>query len=292
MLDLRETTSGVVGAFCNVYAGLPFDVVKVRLQTQSTPPEYAGVTDCMTKIVRQEGLRSLWKGAIPALSSAIVENAVLFSANGILKRVLFASDANLRTIDEALLGSAASIFSATAITPAEVIKCRLQSDHGTTSLGVRKCVQNVLRENGPRGLVAGLPAVLLRDVPFNFCFFGAYDVYTSWFMALHDASSKRELHPLAVLTAGGCAGATGWSIVFPVDVVKSRMQVGNNVTFGAAARHVWQEYGIRGFYRGWSAAVLRSFPANGCLFLGVEMTHRLFHFLDGDDGAAVEPMAL
>ncbi|OQR92463.1 Mitochondrial Carrier (MC) Family [Achlya hypogyna] len=282
MLDLRETSSGVVGAFCNVYAGLPFDVIKVRLQTQTVASEYSGVGDCMSKIVRQEGVRALWKGAIPALSSAIVENAVLFSANGVLRRLLFAPDASLRTIDEALLGSAAAIFSATAITPAEVIKCRLQSDHGTQSVGLRKCVATVIHENGARGLLAGLPAVLLRDVPFNFCFFGAYDVYTTWFMSLEDMSSKRELHPLAVLTAGGCAGATGWSIVFPVDVVKSRMQVGNNVSFMSAASAVWNANGFRGFYRGWSAAVLRSFPANGCLFLGVEMTHRLFHYLDAD----------
>ncbi|OQS02069.1 Mitochondrial Carrier (MC) Family [Thraustotheca clavata] len=287
MYDHRETMSGVVGAFCNVYAGLPFDVAKVRLQTQTIPAEYNGVTDCMTKIVRQEGLRSLWKGAIPALSSAIMENAVLFSANGILRRVIFAQETSLRTIDEALLGSAAAIFSATAITPAEVIKCRLQSDHGTKSLGVRHCIEMVVQENGLRGLMAGLPAVLLRDVPFNFCFFGAYDAYTSLILQYQEKESKRELHPLAVLAAGGFAGATGWSIVFPVDVVKSRMQVGNNVSFRKAALGVWNQHGIHGFFRGWSAAVLRSFPANGCLFLGVEMTHRLFHYLDDASASSI-----
>ena len=34
MFDIKETTSGFFGALCCVYTGLPFDVVKLRLQTQ------------------------------------------------------------------------------------------------------------------------------------------------------------------------------------------------------------------------------------------------------------------
>ncbi|KAF0683395.1 Aste57867_24519 [Aphanomyces stellatus] len=273
MLDVKETAGGIVGAICNVYSGLPFDVAKVRLQTTS---DYRGLADCFVKTVHEEGARTLWKGATPALSSAVIENSVLFTAHGVLRRLFFGeSNTTTTLLDEALLGSGAAIFSATAITPAEVIKCRLQTSH-TASFGVVACMKEVVAQNGVRGLMAGLPAVLLRDVPFNFFFFGAYELYTSSLVHALDASSKRDLHPLAVLTCGGLAGATGWSLVFPVDVVKSRMQIGNNVTFRGAVTSVRQTCGPRGFYRGWSAAVLRAFPANGCLFLGVEMTHRLF----------------
>ncbi|KAF0717050.1 Aste57867_2522 [Aphanomyces stellatus] len=280
-LDLRDTTSGVVGAVFNVYAGLPFDVVKVRLQTQSptSVPRYGGLVDCFAKTVQQESVRSLWKGAIPALSSAIVENAVLFSANGALKRVFFGAGESLSTLDEALVGSASGLFSAAAITPAEVIKCRLQTYAHAESMGIWRCTQSIVKESGVMGLTAGLGAVILRDVPFNFCFFGLYDYYTAKFMDLSGIDSRRELHPLMVLASGGCAGATSWTIVFPADVIKSRMQVDTRLTFQAAVRKVWRVQGILGFYRGWSSAVLGSFPADGCLFLGVEMTHRLFaHF--------------
>ncbi|CAK4652143.1 hypothetical protein LEN26_008226 [Aphanomyces euteiches] len=273
MLDIKETTSGGVGAVCLVYTGLPFDVAKVRLQTSS---EYRGVMHCLVKSVHNEGARSLWKGATPALASAIIENSVLFTAQGALRRIVFGSNHKTSLIDEAMLGGAAAIFSATAITPAEVIKCRLQSSH-TASSNVFACIRGILAQNGLAGFMAGLPAVLLRDIPFSFCFFGAYELYTSTLVRwLEDHSSKRDLHPLAVLTCGGAAGATGWSLVFPADVVKSYMQVGNGVGFRQAFDNIRKAQGLRGFYRGWSAAVLRSFPANGALFLGVEMTHRLF----------------
>ena len=40
----------------------------------------------------------------------------------------------------------------------------------------------------------------------------------------------------------------------------------------AAAAAVWRESGARGFTRGYSAAVLRAFPANAALLWGVEVT--------------------
>jgi hypothetical protein len=123
MLDPRETFSGVMGAFCCVYAGLPFEVVKVRLQTQGTKNAYAGVTDAFRRIATEEGALALWKGAVPALSSSIIENSVLFSANGFAKRAVLALHAKQRaaheghytltTLDEALMGAFAGCFSAT-----------------------------------------------------------------------------------------------------------------------------------------------------------------------------------
>ncbi|KAG9400760.1 hypothetical protein AC1031_010199 [Aphanomyces cochlioides] len=279
-VDLRETTSGVVGAVCNVYAGLPFDVMKIRLQTQTGTSQYTGLLDCFAKTVRQESVRSLWKGAVPALSSAIIENSVLFSANGALKRIFFPHQQSLSNMDEALLGAASGVFSAIAITPAEVVKCRLQTYAHVESMGLGRCVRGILQESGASGLLSGLGAVMLRDVPFNFFFFGLYNFYTAGFANLLHVESRCDLHPLAVLASGGLAGSSSWSIVFPADVIKSRMQINAQLSLQTAARQIWQAHGIAGFYRGWSSAVIGSFPANGFLFLGVEMTHRFFAHLE------------
>ncbi|DBA03345.1 TPA: hypothetical protein N0F65_004622 [Lagenidium giganteum] len=303
MLDLRETLSGVVGAFCCVYAGLPFEVVKVRLQTQQegAKKSYTGVAHAFRRIAIEEGVTALWKGAVPALSSSIIENSVLFSVNGIARRSVLALHAGRKvhtdaeyefsTLDEALMGSVSGVFSATAITPAEVIKCKLQFQRGRLGQGEYHgpfdCVRKVVRNEGLSGLFRGWSALLLRDVPFNFFFFGAYEAYTSAFAQVLNKPSKDDLNPLWILTAGGLAGATGWSIVFPADVLKSYMQTASmgeaskTLTLRAAARMAYAQGGLRGFYRGWSAAVLRSFPANGSLFLGVEMTHRFFRYWDG-----------
>lgn len=152
------------------------------------------------------------------------------------------------------------------------------------------CLQKVFRQEGIPGLFRGYSALLLRDVPFNFFFFGCYEAYTSAWAKYLDKPSKSDLNPFFILASGGLAGATGWSIVFPADVLKAHMQTATQGVAGgpqtalglrAAARLVYSQHGIGGFYRGWSAAVLRSFPANGSLFLGVEMTHRFFRYMEG-----------
>lgn len=41
----------------------PFEIIKVRLQTQSREaPQYKGIADCLTKIVKTEGPLALYKG--------------------------------------------------------------------------------------------------------------------------------------------------------------------------------------------------------------------------------------
>ena len=36
---------------------------------------------------------------------------------------------------------------------------------------------------------------------------------------------KEDIGPLRTVVAGGCAGVTLWTLIFPSDVVKSRLQV-------------------------------------------------------------------
>ena len=44
----------------------PFEIIKVRLQTQSKAnPQYTGIVDCLSKIIKNEGPLALYKGTIP-----------------------------------------------------------------------------------------------------------------------------------------------------------------------------------------------------------------------------------
>lgn len=43
--------------------GQPFDIIKVRIQSQShTNPYYNGAIDCLKKLIKYEGVRALYKG--------------------------------------------------------------------------------------------------------------------------------------------------------------------------------------------------------------------------------------
>ncbi len=55
--------------------------------------------------------------------------------------------------------------------PYELLKIRMQIQAAT---GTRKSLAQVARETGLRGLYTGLPATLLRDIPFNMLYFSTY----------------------------------------------------------------------------------------------------------------------
>lgn len=58
----------------------PLDLVKTRLQMQSSKPgdagHYNGVFDCIRKMQRTEGFFSLWKGILPPILAETPKRAV------------------------------------------------------------------------------------------------------------------------------------------------------------------------------------------------------------------------
>ena len=289
---VRDAICGGTGAVCCTYSGMPFDTVKVRLQTSSAST-FRGPLDCALRSAREEGVASLWKGSLPALASALTENLVVFAANGVIRRTLRAvrstndngnndDEEYLGFWQEAAVGGASGFCSATAICPAEVIKVRMQSDR---TVGARRAsfvssTTRLLREEGARGLFRGLPAIWVRDVPFYVVFFTAYTSYIDAACRFHGcvdpvtgAGVKRDLPTWQYVMGGGLAGMFGWGAVFPVDVIKSRVQLGTmgtDVSLVHAAATLLRKEGARHLMRGYLPAVLRGFPANGALLLGVE----------------------
>lgn len=56
--------NGMVAGWSQVFVMQPFEIIKVRLQTQPQDAKiYNGIVDCLTKIVKNEGPLALYKGS-------------------------------------------------------------------------------------------------------------------------------------------------------------------------------------------------------------------------------------
>ncbi|MBM6385097.1 MAG: MC/SLC25 family protein [Paenibacillus sp.] len=53
----QDLIAGTVGGWAQVIVGQPLDTIKVRLQTQPSPPLYKNATDCFRQLVKQEGVK-------------------------------------------------------------------------------------------------------------------------------------------------------------------------------------------------------------------------------------------
>lgn len=69
---------GTAGAI-SVYATMPFDVVKTKMQGLNSK-NYKGTLDCLTKTIKNDGVLSLWKGTIPRLSRVFCSSSIIFTS--------------------------------------------------------------------------------------------------------------------------------------------------------------------------------------------------------------------
>ena len=53
-----DFAAGCIGGASGILVGYPFDTVKVRIQTQdmSRGPQYTGTFQCLSKIIKTEGV--------------------------------------------------------------------------------------------------------------------------------------------------------------------------------------------------------------------------------------------
>ncbi|GAV07944.1 hypothetical protein RvY_17718 [Ramazzottius varieornatus] len=145
-------------------------------------------------------------------------------------------------------------------------------------IGSAALVRNIMKTEGVKGMFRGLTSTFVREIPGYACFFGGYDV-AKRFLARPD-QNREELESWKTVLCGGFAGVSCWIAVFPADVVKSRLQVGNSTAgFLKTLTTIARTEGILALYNGLGPTLLRTFPASGALFLAYEYTKSTMEFL-------------
>jgi len=121
-------------------------------------------------IVKNLGLRGLYKGASACLLRDIPFSAIYFPSYNHLKRSLFGETPTQKLGVFQLLtaGAIAGMPAAYLTTPCDVIKTRLQVEarKGESHYnGVRHCAQTILKEEGFSAFFKGGPARIFRSSP-------------------------------------------------------------------------------------------------------------------------------
>ncbi|XP_018329578.1 mitochondrial basic amino acids transporter [Agrilus planipennis] len=263
--------AGCLGGCAGVIVGHPFDTVKVILQTQMPNAErkYAGTVDCVKSLMVREGLRGLYRGVSSPLAGVAGINAVVFGVYGNVQRAIGDSNSALSHI---LAGSVAGLVQSVLCGPMELVKSRLQVS--SKHMGIFECLKRIYDVEGRRGLFRGLSMTVARDVP-------AFGIYFASYEAMTRSDDNTSVSVTKLLLAGGLAGMFSW-IVFPVDVIKSRIQV-DGLDGKPLYKNSWNCYlrstateGYRCLFRGFPIAILRAFPVNAACFTVVALTLRLF----------------
>lgn len=249
--------------------------------------------NCFNQTLKTDGIaRGLYAGSVPALVANITENSVLFLCYGFCQKMMQKLTntervENLSTLSNATAGCLASFFSSVAICPMELVKCKLQAMHETQKqqlllgkpfepVGPLKLTTQIFVQEGATGLFRGLIPLLVREMPGYFFFFGGYEGTRSFLQK--DGQGKDDLGLLKTMVAGGIGGLVFWATTYPIDVVKSRIQVNNQKeNFAALTLQIFRKEGIGALYNGLTPTLVRTIPATATLFVAYEYSKKFLH---------------
>jgi solute carrier family 25 (mitochondrial carnitine/acylcarnitine transporter), member 20/29 len=256
--------AGYISGAVGIVIGNPLDILKVRLQASlkpntapSTPPTppvsplpSPSPSSTPAATVTPTRLARLTAGtAAPVLGYGAL-NALLFvsyhRSEAVFKSILSLPPDKPNLWTTWLGGAAGGLASWVVSAPTEVVKCRAQlglpfpsgstetGNGGGTSSSWRVAKQIWLSE-GVRGFYFGGAVTALRDsVGYGF-YFWSYQLGTRYFARPRDDSDISagisspsggfiSQDALKVLLCGGIAGIVTWASIFPLDVIKTRMQ--------------------------------------------------------------------
>ncbi|CAG4991550.1 unnamed protein product [Colias eurytheme] len=173
--------------FCAAFAGglssaiaNPTDVLKVRMQMGT---EKRNIVRCFVSIQRAEGWAGLWRGVLPTSQRAALIAAVELPVYDACKR-RFAGALGDRPANHLASSLLASLGSAVASTPLDVVRTRLMNqrkvkDQGVNSEKIYKgtvdCFVRTVRNEGFLALYKGFVPTWLRMGPWNIIFFLTYE---------------------------------------------------------------------------------------------------------------------
>ncbi|RNF06240.1 mitochondrial carrier protein [Trypanosoma rangeli] len=188
----------------------------------------------------------------------------------------FRTGGGLSAFENFVASTGGGVAYSTIMNPFELVKIRLQTEHlfpHRQYLGTLHCARRLYEHGGIKYFFKGYSATLIRDIP------GA-GVYLFSYSSLIQLLGKERNYSIPhILLAGGCAGMAQWIVIFPLDTIKTRIQVakkGEMLGWTRCARQLYNAHGFTGLYRGMAPALVRAFAANGAAFVGVEGTLQFF----------------
>jgi solute carrier family 25 thiamine pyrophosphate transporter 19 len=314
-------TQAMAGAFAGMVSRVavaPLDVVKIRMQVQVEPVgfsglnanaaatatggggKYRGIAQCARTILREEGLRGLWAGTVPALFLWVPYTAIQFAALGEFRKVASAAGQNPTSPAMSFAGGAIAGATATVATyPFDVMRTVLAAQGSPrVYASLADAAAGIVRDRGVRGLYAGVGVTLIEIIPASAIQFGSYAAMKRTAMRWEhgkeetDHGQQPSLSGFANGACGFGAGVVARLIIHPLDVVKKRFQVaglarslryGERVamdgeafkSIAGAMRRILAKEGVGGFYKGLTPGLIKSAPASAITFAVYEAVLRL-----------------
>lgn len=250
---VQQMLASCTGAILTSLMVTPLDVVKIRLQAQhrpflkgkcfiysnglmdhlcvceeegnkawyKKPGFFRGTLDAFLKIIRNEGIKSLWSGLPPTLVMAVPATVIYFTCYDQLTALLKSKLGENESRIPIVAGIMARFGAVTVISPLELIRTNMQSKKFSYK-ELHQFVSKKVSEDGWISLWRGWAPTVLRDVPFSAMYWYNYEVLKKW---LCEKFGVYEPTFMINFTSGALSGSFAAVVTLPFDVVKTQKQI-------------------------------------------------------------------
>ncbi|KAF5390568.1 hypothetical protein D9757_002733 [Collybiopsis confluens] len=284
---------GIAGAVSRTCTA-PFDRLKIFLITRpqdltiSSGPNISGlkaIGNAVTRIYAEGGLLAFWTGNGLSVAKIFPESAIKFFTYESSKRA-FAKywdhvddPRDISGFSRFVSGGLGGITSQLSIYPIETLKTQIMSSSGQQKRTLIEAARHVW---------AVLPSLLevltLGQIGLIGVFpYSAIDMSTFEMLKLTYVRStgKEEPGVLALLAFGSLSGSVGAASVYPMNLVRTRMQAsgspGHPQTYNGwmdVVMKTWEQERWRGFYRGLIPTLSKVVPAVSISYVVYEHSKR------------------
>ncbi|NWZ62797.1 S2540 protein, partial [Acrocephalus arundinaceus] len=253
------------------------------------PGHFKGTLDAFVKIIRIEGIKSLWSGLLPTLIMAVPTTAIYFTCydqlGEALKNRLGRHDEHIPVI----AGSLSRFGSVTVVSPLELIRTQMQYCR-LSYKQLYLCISTKVAADGWSSLWAGWTSTILRDVPFSAMYWYNYERFKK--MMCKEVGANEPTFFVS-FTSGAASGSIAAVTTQPFDVVKTHRQtqlwdsetlksklLRDGKSTWAVMRKIVARNGITGLYAGITPRLFKVAPACAIMISTYEYGKSFFFHLN------------
>lgn len=279
-----EFLMGGVSAAVSKTLAAPIELVKLRLQNMDAMIKngalehpYTGIVDCTQRVVKEEGVKALWKGNGTNVLRYFPTQALNFSLKDYFKRLFGKSKEKdgywIWFAGNLASGGAAGSVSLAFVYSLDYARTRLSNDLKSAKKGGKKqysglvdVYKQTLATDGIAGLYRGFVISCVGIVIYRGLYFGIFDsVKPVLPKNLKDSLFANFLLGWGVTVGAGLAS-------YPIDTIRRRMMMtsGEGEKYSGSidcARKILANEGWKSFFKGAAANILRGVAGAGVLAL-------------------------
>ncbi|KAI9660271.1 MAG: hypothetical protein M1831_003579 [Alyxoria varia] len=274
------------------------DAVKQRSVTEVPKSALRPLIDASKALWRAGGIQSLFAGNGLNVVKVMPESAIKFGSYEASKRLLASFEGHgdpkkLNAWSGFAAGGMGGIISQFFVYPLDTLKFRMQCETVEGGLHGNKLIATTAKKmwssGGIRPFYRGLPMGLVGMFPYSAIDLTTFESLKKWSIrrnARKRNCSEENAAPGAVTTAfiGGFSGAFGASLVYPINLLRTRLQTQGTAThtrtytgLGDCIKQTIHGEGVRGLFKGLTPNLLKVVPAVSITYVVYESSKKALH---------------